>query len=242
MTRLRFAVVAALGGLSLTRVALAEERATQATGAAKAAYDLDRPHSHVELGVGALTLPSANLCIATQCTDTDLTLLLALRHVFMFNRRFGLEAGVAWGFRPVTAEANLTAPDGEVVERRHTRNYFMVSGGARYYPITSPGFLLWTGATAGVVVASDRYGSPDRGESILGPRSTVIRSEGAMGGVALGADWPLRTNWLLGAWTTQMLWHFPGKKSCAQTGECASVGGSLYSFEAGIAVTYRVHL
>lgn len=240
--KVRLAALAAIVVTACSSAALAEERATSATGAAKAAYNLDRPHSHVELGVGALTLPSAHLCIATQCTDTDLTLLLALRHVFMFNRRFGIEAGVAWGFRPVEAETNLTAPDGTVVERRHTRNYFMVSAGARYYPITSPNFLLWTGGTAGVVVASDRYGSPDRGESILGPRSNVVRSEGVMGGAQLGADWPLRTNWLVGAWTTQMLWHFPGRKSCAQTGECASVNGSLYSFEAGVAVTYRVHL
>ncbi|MCC6647567.1 MAG: hypothetical protein IT374_18605 [Polyangiaceae bacterium] len=248
MLTARAALIVSLGAASacLPAIALADEhterRATHATGDAKAAYDLDRPHSHVELGVGVLTLPSAHLCITTECTSTDLTLLLELRHVFMFNRRFGLEAGVAWGFRPVTAEANLHAPDGEVIERRHSRNYFMVSGGARYYPITSPGFLLWTGAKAGVVVASDRYASPDRGESILGPRSTVIRSEGVMGGLALGADWPLRTNWLLGVWTTQMLWNFPGQRACAQTRECASVGGTLYSFEAGLAVTYRVHL
>ena len=39
-----------------------------------------------------------------------------------------------------------------------------------------------------------------------------------------------------------MLWKFPTTKDCAQTRECATVSGTLFSFETGVNVTYRVRL
>jgi len=224
-------------------VASAEEtRATTSTAGAASAYSLDRQHTLVELGIGALTLPSVKLCLETSCTTTDLTLLLSLKHFFKFNRTWGIGAGVSWGFRPTKEDASITTPDGRTIGREHTRNYFMLAGAARYYLIATDGFDFWTGLTAGVIVASDRYAPTQRGESILGPRSTGVVTEGLMGGFGLGADWAFRNNWTVGLWTTQMLWKFPTTKDCAQTRECATVSGTLFSFETGVNVTYRVRL
>lgn len=201
-----------------------------------------RVNDLVEIGVGALTLPSVRLCLATSCTSTDLTLLLSFRNLVRFERVWALGAGVAWGFRPVTTDASMRAADGSLIERQHTRNYFMVSGMGRRYLVTGDRFQLWLGATGGLVIASDRYASKKQSESIIGPKATPIRTEGLMAGGGLGASWALSEAFELGGWTTEMLWKFPMDRACAATRECATVSGSLFSFETGIYLTYRVRL
>ena len=206
------------------------------------AYNIDRPHTLVDVGLGALTLPRANLCITRTCTTTDLTLLLALRHFFRFNRRWAFGAGISWGLRPGSDDATVSG-DGVVVPRTHARNYFSVAGNARYYPIANDAWDLWTGLTSGIIVVSDRYRVTEPGTSIVGPRGVTVASEGFMAGVGFGVDWSLARNWTVGVWTTQMLWQLPKAHACAQTGsDCASVGGSLFSFETGLSATYRVRL
>lgn len=212
----------------------------QATPAS--AHPPPRVHDLVEVGVGALTLPSVKLCIATNCTTTDLTLLLSFRNLVRFEKVWAVGAGVAWGFRPVTADASMRATDGSLIEREHTRNYFMVSGMARRYVVNRERFEMWLGATGGLVITSDRYSSAKTSESIIGPKANAIRTEGIMGGAGLGAAWSLSESFNLGLWTTEMLWKFPTERACAATRECATVSGSLFSFETGVYLTYRVRL
>jgi hypothetical protein len=226
-------------------VALAPARAAaEATeeSIAASAYSLDRPHTLVDVGLGALTVPDKRLCITTTCTTTDLTLLIALRHFYKWNRRWGVGAGISWGLRPGTEDATLPGSDGLAAPRTHARNYFSVAAHGRYYPIAGDLFDVWTGVSSGIIVVSDRYATEQPGTSLIGARSIHVASEGFMAGLGIGADWALARNWTVGAWTSPMLWRFPSKPGCVQTNECGSVSGTLFSFETGLSVTYRVRL
>lgn len=239
---MRRAITVLALGVALTSASSARAD-SQEESAAVSAYSLDRPHTLVDVGLGALTLPAAKLCTSLSCTTTDLTLLIALRHLYKWNRHWGVGAGISWGLRPGTDDATVHGPDGVSVARTHARNYFSVAGNARYYPVAEDQWHLWVGLTSGIIVVSDRYALSEKGTSIVGPKNVTVASEGFMAGLGFGFDWSLARNWTVGAWTTQMIWHFPATRSCAQTvGDCATVSGSLFSFETGLSVTYRVRM
>jgi hypothetical protein len=203
---------------------------------------VDHSYSLLELGLGALSLPKKQLCLPTQnrCATADLTLLGSLRFLVRWNDRFALGAGASLGFRPVTDEASINASSG-LIERTHTRNYFMLGGTGRYYLITGD-FSLWAGAGAGLIVVADHYTLNDSGTAIINPRGVTLRSEGWMIGASLGADWRLTKNWLIGLWTHEMLWSLPDSKACAQTGDCATITGKSFSIETGLSLTYRAKI
>ena len=203
----------------------------------------ERPHAMVEIGLGALSLPYKQLCIPTEsrCVDSDYTLLGSLRYALRWSPRFAIGAGVSLGFRPLSDNADISGPSG-TIERTHSRNYLIMSGLLRYYPVQRDGFEGWVGATGGLIVVSDRYELEDKGTAIINPRSTTLATQGPMVGLGGGVDWSLNPSWAVGGWTSQMIWFLPREPACAATTDCATVSGASYSLELGLSLTYRTRI
>jgi hypothetical protein len=201
---------------------------------------LERTHSLVEVGIGALSVPAQQFCIPTQgCSQGDLTLLGSLKYLVRWKGRFAAGAGVSLGFKPLSDDASISTPNGSI-ERTHSRNYFILGGLARYYPVTTPQYNVWVGGSGGLVIVADIYDIKDKGTAFINPHSTTVPTQGAMVGVALGGDWLVGNNFSVGAWTHEMLWLLPDVKACAATqGDCATVEGKRFSLELGVSLTYR---
>jgi hypothetical protein len=205
-----------------------------------------RPFTKAELSLGALTLPRAEFSLPTQESTkrADLTLLLTLRQLFQWNPRFAVGAAVDWGLRPVTDQIVIESARGPI-RRSHSRNYFMITGLVRYIPLLKPEYELWVQGSGGALIVSDRYQSElDKAAIpvVVGPQATTIGTEGGTAGVGLGFEYRLDRHWAVGGFTQQMLWFLPKAQRCAQTLECSTVGGRLFSFELGLNVTYRTRL
>jgi hypothetical protein len=208
--------------------------------------DAPRPFTKAELSLGALTLPRARFSLPTEeSTDrADLTLLLTLRQLFQWNPNFAVGAAIDWGLRPTSDEITTETSRGPI-KRSHTRNYLMVTGLVRYIPVVRPNYEIWVAASGGALVVNDRYVSElDKAAIpvVVGPQATSVRAEGGTVGLGIGFEYRLDRSWALGGFTQQMLWFLPEQKRCAQTLECASVGGRLFSFEVGLTATYRLRL
>lgn len=205
-----------------------------------------RPFTKAELSLGALTLPRARFTLPTDegTNRADLTLLLTLRQLFQWNPHFAVGAAIDWGLRPTSDKITIESARGPI-ERSHTRNYLMVTGLVRFIPVVNPEYEIWVGASGGALVVSDRYVSKlDRSAIpvVVGPQATHVSSEGGTVGLGVGFEYRFARSWAVGGFTQQMLWFLPEQKRCAQTLECASVGGRLFSFELGLTATYRLRL
>lgn len=205
-----------------------------------------RPFTKAELSLGALTLPRARFRLPTDesTNRADLTLLLTLRQLFQWNPSFAIGAAIDWGLRPTSEKVTIESARGPI-ERSHSRNYLMVTGLVRYIPVVRPDYEIWVAASGGALIVSDRYVSKlDKWALpvVVGPQATNISTEGGTAGLGAGFEYRLDRRWALGGFTQQMLWFLPQQKRCAQTLECASVGGRLFSFEVGLTATYRLRL
>ncbi len=205
-----------------------------------------RPFTKAELSLGALTLPRATFSLPTQeSTDqADLTLLLTLRQLFQFDPHFAVGAAIDWGLRPTSDKRVIESSLGPI-NRSHSRNYLMITGLLRYIPVVRPTYEIWLAVSGGALIVSDRYVSElDKAAIpvVVGPQATNISTEGGTAGLAAGFEYRLDRSWALGGFTQQMLWFLPDQKRCAQTLECATVGGRLFSFEVGLTATYRLRL
>ena len=183
-------------GATLSRIAWADE--TASTRSALAARGVDRPYTLAQLGLGLLTLPAADVCLKVRpCTKGDTTLEIDFWQMYRANRRLAVGAGGTLALRPTTDNP----PSEAGIDRNHTRSYYIVEGQGRYYAIVSPSFEAWIGATAGIVIVSDRYSIDDPNKrvwSIIGPRASSVTTEGASVGALLGAEWSFAPNWAAG--------------------------------------------
>lgn len=211
---------------------------------AKVKRSFHKLHTISELGLGALTVPQANICIPTQgqCTSTELTSLVVARESFRWTRRFAVGAGVGFGFRPVSEDVSANTPDGPI-PRSHSRNYYFLGAHARYYVIQTDLIGLWAGATGGAVIISDSYKTDVERKALLGPKSATVRSEGGNIGLGLGFEYLLTPQLGVGAWTNELLWFMPNERSCSSVqNECSTVLGRVFSLELGLALSYRIWL
>jgi hypothetical protein len=228
---------------ALVLLGSSEARAQSATVPVQRAEISARPHAFVDIGIGGLSLPYKQLCLPTEsrCARSDYTLLGSLRYALRFSTRWAFGAGVSLGFRPISDEATVESPRGNI-ERIHSRNYLLMGGLLRYYALRQEGFEAWVGSNAGIIVVSDRYELKDKGTAIINPRSTTLATQGPMVGLGAGLDWSLNPSWAIGGWTTQMVWFLPKEPVCGATLECATVSGASYSLELGLSLTYRTRI
>jgi hypothetical protein len=207
------------------------------------AQSIDRPYTVAQLGVGLLTLPSADVCLRGRpCTKGDNSIEIDFWQLYRANRYFALGAGATVAITPVTD--NPPSPDPRI-DRTHTRSYFLVEAQGRYYAVRAQTFEAWIGITAGGVIVSDRY-AIDREEkstaAIIGPRAATVRTEGGALGGLVGANWSFAPNWALGFNARYMQWFLPDNAAKTVFLDTASLTGEQRAFNFGLSVSYRIAL
>jgi hypothetical protein len=223
-------------------VARADE--TAATRSAAAARGEGRPYTMAEVGVGLLTLPGADVCVrANQCTKSDTTVAVSLWQFYRPGPTWGLGAGVTFALQPSTDE--FRAGEGSL-QRTHGRSYFLIEGQGRWYALHLPALEAWLGATAGLVVLSDRYSVETKNQgtqpALLGPRSSTLRTEGAAAGALFGFASSFAANWSAGATFRAARWYLPTSPATSGFGDTATLTGSQNVLDVMFAVSYRIAL
>lgn len=206
--------------------------------------DLDRLTGMVEVALGWLLLPGANVCVEPSvagCSSGDSSLDIEAWQLFRVRRTFAAGAGIVLGLTPTT-DAPRQDPPG--VSRDHARRYFTVESTARYYAVTAKTFEAWVGLTAGLVVVSDRFESTEgqSDKALVGPRGVTIRTEGLTVGLAVGGAYLLSQNWAVGANVRYGSWFLPKKPAESPFGDEASLRGQNNVLSAALTLTYRVPL
>lgn len=205
----------------------------------------ERPSGLAEFGVGALTLPGADVCgtrDVSGCVRGDASFALDLRQLYRASPELAFGAGLMLGLIP-SAAPPIDDPQG--IERDHTRRYFVLEGLARYYALRRATFEVWAGPAAGLVVVSDRFDGASgsaAGAALIGPRAVVIRTEGWSAGLAAGGSYRLTPHWSLGAALQVSRWRLPDEAASNVFGDEASITGAALVLHAGIDLAYRVSL
>lgn len=197
-----------------------------------------------EIGVGTLFIPSAPDCLPGRaCQRTDTALLLTARPLVQIGGRFVFGVGASWGIGRTGQSADIATSTG-VIERTHQRDYFFFAPIVRYYPLLS--YLgrvdAYLGLTGGVVIVSDRYSNDQDGTSSVGPTALTVSTTGGTGSVGAGFEIRLTEAISAGAWSNVAAWSLPKNRECAQTYECATMGGRRLAIEGGLTISYRLRL
>jgi len=170
-----------------------------------------------EFGIGALTLPGAQICGAApageapECTEGDASFLIEAWPLYRPNLRFAFGAGITLGLIPVTIPEQQQPTD-QTIERDHSRSYFTVEAMGRYYLWVGEVTEFWAGVTTGLVVVSDRFVVESgvlADRALVGPQGVTIRTEGLAIGIALGGAYALSDNWSLSAALRYGQWFLP---------------------------------
>lgn len=240
MRKLALLSLASILGATLARPAWADE--TASTRSALAARGVDRPYTLAQLGLGLLTLPAADVCLKSRpCTKGDTSIGIDFWQMYRANRSFAVGAGASVALAPTT-----DAPPSESgAERSHTRSYFLVEGQGRYYAVAMPSFEAWVGATAGVVIVSDRYAIDDpnkRTWALIGPLSSAVSTEGATVGALLGAEWSFAPNWAAGFSARYMQWFLPSQPATTVFLDRATLTDQQSAIHLGFSCSYRIAL
>jgi hypothetical protein len=225
---------------TFSSIARADE--TASTRSALAARGVDRPYTLAQLGLGLLTLPTADVCLKSRpCTKGDTSIAIDFWQIYRANRSFAVGAGASFALTPTTD----SPPSEAGIDRSHTRSYFLVEGLGRYYAIATPWFEAWVGATAGIVILSDRYAIDDpnkRTFALIGPRSSSVSSEGASVGALIGAEWSFAPNWAAGFSARYMRWFLPHEAATTVFLDRATLTDQQSAIHVGISCSYRIAL
>jgi len=232
----------AAAGLGLARPAMArpEERDSEAANTGS-----ERPIGALELGIGWLTLPAAEVCVERDgagCQRGDSSFALEAWQLFRLSQSFALGAGILLGLTPV-ADAPRRDPEG--IERDHTRRYFTAETAARYYPYVGDSLEAWVGANGGLVVVSDRFTVATRlddDRALVGSRGVTIRTEGVTLGLGGGVDYEFARNWLVGGSLRFAGWILPSEPETNSFGDEASLVGFNAAMMVSATVAYRLPL
>jgi hypothetical protein len=161
--------------------------------------------------------------------------------MYRANRSFAVGAGASVALTPITDNP----PSEAGIDRSHTRSYFLVEGQGRYYAIATPSFEAWVGATAGIVIVSDRYAIAEpekRMWAFIGPRSSAVSSEGGAVGALIGAEWSFAPNWAAGFSARYMRWFLPHVPATTVFLDRATLTDQLSAIHVGFSCSYRIAL
>ena len=226
--------------VALAGTARADE--TASTRSALAARGVDRPYTLAQLGLGLLTLPAADVCLKSRpCTKGDSSIEADFWQMYRASRSLAVGAGATVAINPTTD----SPPSEAGIDRSHTRSYFLVEGQGRYYLVAGPAFEAWVGATAGIVIVSDRYSIDDpskRTWALIGPLSSAVSSEGATVGALLGAEWSFAPNWAVGFSARYMRWFLPHEPATTVFLDRATLTDQQSAIHVGISCSYRIAL
>lgn len=202
----------------------------------------DRPIGMAEFGVGALTLPGAEVCVERdqgQCPEGDASFVVEAWPLYRPNVRFAFGAGLMLGLIPTTVPQSESTGE---FERDHSRSYLTVEGIGRYYFYVGESTEVWGGLTGGLVVVSDRFVVEDKilnDRALVGPQGVTIRTEGGAVGVAVGAGFSLAESWSLGVMLRYGQWFLPREPATDPLGSEASLTGRNTYVSLGLSIAYR---
>jgi len=240
LRKLALLLLASAVGATVPRAARADE--TASTRSAIAARGVDRPHTLAQLGLGLLTLPAADVCLKSRpCTKGDSSIEVDFWQMYRANRSFAVGAGATVALKPTTD----SPPSEAGIDRSHTRSYFLVEGQGRYYAIATPSFEAWVGATVGIVIVSDRYSIDDpnkRTWALIGPRFSMVSSEGASVGAVVGTEWSFAPNWAAGFQARYLQWFLPHEPATTVFLDRATLTDQQNAIQVGISCSYRIAL
>jgi len=230
-------------GLATAAPARAEEPASTRSAAAGRT---ERPYTLAQLGVGLLTLPTADVCLtASNCSKGDTSVEADFWQMYRANPLFAIGAGATFALRPTTDTPTTPTMELAGITRSHTRSYFLVEAQVRYYWLRATTIEAWVGATGGGVIVSDRY-SVEGGEmptaSLIGPRSSTVRTEGGTVGGLLGAQWSFAPNWAVGFSARYMRWFLPHEAATSVFLDRATLTDQQGVLDFGISCSYRIAL
>jgi hypothetical protein len=199
-------------------------------------------HGMAEMGVGLLTLPGAEVCIARKlgCSKGDTSLTLSGWPLFR-RGNFAAGAGVTVGLTSSTDSPPNDTPD---IPRDHTRRYFSVEITGRYYVPITERVEGWVGVTTGLGVVNDSFQS-QKGiteVAVAGPRSVTLLTEGYTIGVGVGVVYAVATNWRFGGGMRLSSWFLPNTPAHDPLGDEASLKGRVTTVEIGLTLAYRTRL
>ncbi len=247
-TAMAVVATAAIVGTALPRDARAQERDQDRDRDRTSAQRAYR-HTLAELELGVIALPRASISngqgvVTTSPISGDATIQAGLHLVFRANKAWAFGAGFLWGPRPLSESHYGGRSE---LMRTHSRSYLTMTGEGRYFPLRFKKVDTWIGASAGVVVVSDRFvtdfGKPsDVLPPILGTREVTVRTEGFTTGLELGASYNFYNAWVVAGRFRGSGWFLPGTPACLPIGDCATLSGRLIVFELGISIGYRLPL
>jgi hypothetical protein len=216
---------------------------------------LDRPHTVAELEAGVLALPNAPISPANEGGSTplgkfgkgDATLATGIHFLYRGGRDWGVGASAYFAPFP-TEDTNYVA--NTTITRTHSRSYLSLGPEFRWFPIRFRWIELWLGATAGVIVIGDRFSTDGAGvPSDLGSRQYTVSTTGFSAGGALGGDYMLSDNWVVGLRLRSEFWTLPNivtnpsqDPSCSSIADCPTLGGRVFAFQIGLSIGYRIPL
>jgi hypothetical protein len=207
----------------------------------------DRPMGMAEFGIGALTLPGAEVCGAASegeqpdCTQGDASFSVEAWPLYRPSIRYAFGAGIMLGLIPTTIPAQQEPTD-QTIERDHSRSYLTAEAMGRYYLYVGETTELWAGVTAGLVVVSDRFVIESgvlADRALVGPQGVTIRTEGGAIGIALGGAYALAEGWSFGAALRYGQWVLPETPAEDPLGSQASLVGRNSYITLGVGVAYR---
>jgi hypothetical protein len=235
---------AALSVAALLAAPAARADETAAARRAEAAHEMDRPYTMAEVSGGVLALPGAEVCPTSldQCSRGEVSLAVGIHNLYRYGP-VGVGAGILWA----TTLRSDSAQGAEVLERDHSRRYFIVEGALRYYGIRVKSWELWAGGTLGMVVVNDSWSvkadrDPPADTAFVGPRAATLGTEGLATGVGVGTEFSFFQNWAFGANLRYSMWFLPDEREVSPTGDLASLSGRVDMFDVGLLLSYRIAL
>lgn len=241
----RFRDVAAVLTAAAALLGVVPARADDSsTRRAVAAHDSARAHTLVEVTTGFIILPGAQICPTgpTTCKNGEFSLPVSIQNLYRFDV-FGFGAGITWA----TTMLRDAATGSPVLQRVHSRAYFLVEAQARYYFIHKRAWDWWAGGTVGLVVVNDSWSvladrQPYSDADLIGPRAATLGSEGFTIGAIIGGEWTFAPNWSLGPSLHYANWVLPSQRVQSPTLDSASLSGRLDAIDVGIRLGYRISL
>lgn len=235
--------IAALSWLLVSASASAEPTSEPMPRRLKSGFESqDRPIGMAEFGIGALTLPGAEVCVEREqgdCPEGDASFVVEAWPLYRPTPRYAFGAGLMLGLIPTTVPQ---AESNDEVVRDHSRSYLTVEGIARYYFYVGESSELWGGLTGGLVVVSDRFVVEDpilNDRALVGPQGVTIRTEGSAVGLAVGAGFWLAESYSLGVMLRYGHWFLPNEPATDPLGSEASLTGRNTYVTLAISLTYR---
>ena len=207
----------------------------------------DRPIGIAEFGIGALTLPGAEICGTTMegeepdCTQGDASFSVEAWPLYRPTARYAFGAGIMMGLIPTTIPPQQEPTD-TTIERDHSRSYLTVEGMGRYYLYVGESTEFWAGVTGGLVVVSDRFVVESgvlADRALVGRQGVTIRTEGGAVGIAFGAAFAIAQNWSWGLALRYGQWFLPDTPAEDPLGSQASLVGRNSYITLGVGVAYR---